>query len=119
MSAALSSVPRRAVALTAALALVASLLFAGLLAPAANSAGHNYPSAVKQAFMKSCVPAAVKSADGKLTKKQATRYCASALACVEARLSLKQFETAVNKPSTANGKVVTKCERKAIAEVLS
>jgi hypothetical protein len=119
MSAALSSVPRRLVALAAVVALVVSLLFAGLLAPAANSAGHTYPSAVKKAFMKTCVPAAVRSSDGKLSKKQATTYCSSALACVEAKLSLKEFEKAVSRPRTANGKIVTSCEKKAIAKVLS
>jgi hypothetical protein len=112
-----SSLPRRATALVAAFALAASLLLAGLLAAPAFSA--NYPAAQKRAFMKSCVPAAVSSSAGNLSKAQATQYCRSALECIEAKLSLSEFEAAVSAPKSRNGKVVTKCEKKAIAEVLS
>jgi hypothetical protein len=112
-----SSLPRRATALVAAFALAASLLLAGLVAAPAFSA--NYPTGQKKAFMKSCVPAAVSSSGGNLSKAQATQYCRSALKCIEAKLTLSQFETAVSAPKSHNGKIVNRCEKRAIAEVLS
>jgi hypothetical protein len=119
MSAALLSLPRRTAALAAIAALVASLLFAGFVAAPANSASHHYPAAQKKAFMKSCVPAAVKSASGSFTKAQATRYCASALSCIESKLSLKAFIKAAGAPATHDGKIVVKCEKQAAADALS
>jgi hypothetical protein len=117
MSVTSSSLPGRALALAAALALVASLLLGGLLAAPALSAGHHYPAAEKKAFMKTCVPAAVKSANGNLTRSQARRYCASALTCIERKLSLSEFAAAINNLKSAHGKIVVRCEKQAIAEV--
>jgi hypothetical protein len=111
--------PRRAAALLAIVATASSL---SLGAAPALSAGHHYPATLKKSFLKSCASTAVDAAQGKLTKHQAAQYCALALSCIEAKLTLKEFEQTVQNMQSGkanpNAKVLTKCEKQAISKVM-
>ena len=114
------STPRRMLAGLAAVALAAALLVAALQAPAASSAvvRPDYPSGVKPAFMKTCVPTAKQSSGGQFNRRQAKIYCSASYNCLEKRLTLKQF----GQLATAKGKVKRvrdRCTKKAAAKALN
>ncbi len=110
--------PRRLAALLAIAVTAASLT---LGAAPALSAGHHYPASLKKSFIKTCTSTAKDAAAGKLTKRQAAKYCALALSCIERKLTLKEFEQTVlnmqSGKSNPNAKVLTKCEKQAISQV--
>lgn len=99
---------RRAAAFCALVAIAATFLLAG--ATVAQAAG--YPSSIRNAFNKSCIKAA--AAGGQVSKSDATKYCNSALVCIEGKLTLAQFAKV-----TAKNKVVVACEKAAAKKVFS
>jgi hypothetical protein len=99
---------RRIAAVLALAAIAATFLLAGVAA-----AKTTYPSAVRKAFLSTCVKAALKS-EGSVSKADATAYCQAALVCIEGKLSLSQFA----KVSTSDP-VITKCEKSAAKQVFS
>ena len=111
---------RRAIALLA-LATLLLAIGAGAIAGAATPTQRHYPPAVRTAFISSCTRAAKAVAGSRLTKAQASAYCRSSLACIERRLTLRQFEQTVKNMQTGrrnpNARIFTSCERAAAKKV--
>jgi hypothetical protein len=111
---------RRAIAVMA----LAGLLLAigvGAVAGAATPTQRHYPPEVRRAFISSCAKAAKAVGGTRLTKAQANTYCRSALACIERRLTLRQFARTVQNMQAGrrnpNARVFTSCERAAVRKV--
>lgn len=103
--------------------IAAVLLSSGLAACGGSSSGgdasvYDYPTAVQTNYKNSCVTSAKSSTGGKLTTSQLEDYCARSLACVEAKLTLKQFkqlESNVEAGKTDPGtSIITKCATDAL-----
>jgi uncharacterized protein (DUF2141 family) len=111
---------RRASALLA-LATVLVAIGVGAVAHAAPATQRHYPPEVRRAFVSSCTRAAKAAAGTRLTTTQAGTYCRSALACIERRLTLRQFERTVQNMQAGrrnpNARVFTSCERAAAKKV--
>ena len=91
----------------------------GLAAAPAKS--HHYPAKLTKAFISTCTRTAKASAGKRLTKAQAKTYCSAALKCIEAKLTLKQFETVVKNMQTGaknpKVKVLVSCEKAALKKI--
>jgi hypothetical protein len=111
---------RQALALLA-LATVLVAIGAGAVANAAPTTQRQYPPEVRRAFVSSCTRAAKAAVGTRLTTAQANTYCRSALACIERRLTLRQFERTVQNMQAGrrnpNARVFTSCERAAAKKV--
>lgn len=108
MTASTMYIPRRAAAFLALAAIAATfLLFAASSAVAAT-----YPANIKKVFMTNCVKSA--TAGGNVTKSDAKAYCAAALSCIEAKMSLSAFASASTKNPIIKG-----CEKSAAKKVFS
>jgi hypothetical protein len=98
---------RRVGAILALAAIAATFLLAGVA-----NAKTTYPSAVRNAFNKTCIKAA--TAGGNVSKSDAKKYCEAALVCIEGKLSLKEFAAI-----STTDPVVKKCEKSAAKKVFS
>jgi hypothetical protein len=103
---------------------VAGVLIAGC-GSSGNSTGTSggvklggYPSASERAFLTSCVREATLHA----SKPTATKYCRTALACIEQKLSFKDFQTLERNlllgASNPNAQVVLQCIKSSRQQVL-
>jgi hypothetical protein len=103
-------------------ALVATLSLFPVADVAGASAPHHYPPSFKKVFISACVKAARAGKSKTISKRQATAYCSTALACIEKKLTVKQFELAAEKMKTGkhdpNARVLTACERSAAKKTL-
>jgi hypothetical protein len=106
-------------ALFAAMLATGSIAAAGRRAPTAQ---RHYPPEVRRAFIASCTRTAKAVAGSRMTRTQARRYCASALACIERHLTLRQFERVVLNMQAGrrnpNARILTSCERAAARKVV-
>jgi hypothetical protein len=100
-------ITRRAAALLALAVIAATFLLAGVA-----NAKTTYPSAVRNAFNKTCIKAA--TAGGNVTKTQAAKYCNAALVCIEGKLSLKEFSQI-----KTTDRAIKSCEKSAAKKVFS
>ena len=66
-------------------------ILATLSAFASAAAAADYPPAVEKRFLSSCSRVAKATAGSTVTRAQARRYCRLSLACIERRLTLRQF----------------------------
>ena len=116
MTRSIAALRRRVLALTAIGATVGA--FAVVDVGAAMAANH-YPSALTSAFISTCSKTA-QSVNKKVGKALADRYCTLAIACIERKLTLSQFEQVVKNMQSGKAnpkaKVVTACERSAIQQ---
>jgi hypothetical protein len=119
MSAHATSVARRALAAVVVLTAV-SILASGAAFAAAG--GHQYPPAFTKQFTIGCVKSA-QDTSTKITAAKAQRYCATALACIERKLTIKQVEVVYERMQSGkrnpNAAVLTKCEKSAAAKTIS
>jgi hypothetical protein len=87
----------------------------------AGAQQRHYPPEVRRAFIFSCTKAAKAVTGTRLTRARANTYCRSALACIERRLTLGQFERTVRNMQTGrsnpNARVFTSCERAAAQKI--
>jgi hypothetical protein len=108
---------------------MALLCVVGVLVAGCGSSGNStgtsggpklgvYPSASEQNFLSSCVREATLHA----SKPTATRYCRTALACIEQKLSFQDFRTLERNlllgRSNPNAKAVLQCVKSARQQVL-
>jgi hypothetical protein len=86
----------------------AAMALCAIMVAGVGTAGakqRRYPSAIEKTFQKSCVKSAKASSGGKLTNQQVSDYCKYTLRCIEARMTLTQFE------KNPGGKTVMACEK--------
>lgn len=94
----------------------------GLVPAAIASTASTYPPGAKKEFVSVCTKTAVDVGSGALSRKAAHRYCTLAFNCISKHLTAKQFEQVVERMQTGarnpKEKIVSKCERDAIAKIL-